>query len=117
MLCVSTRARIPRSRRRTNPSTHSNSFATIVSATPSMGQPGWPAAPFDLLGTDGERHTHESVRGANGAVIMFICNHCPYVKAVVAKIVRDMAELREHGIGSIAISSNDPAAYPEDSFE
>jgi hypothetical protein len=57
------------------------------------------------------------VRGPNGTVIMFICNHCPYVKAVVGKIVRDMTELREHGVGSIAISSNDPAAYPEDSFE
>ena len=57
------------------------------------------------------------MRGANGTVIMFICNHCPYVKAVVAKIVRDMTELREHGVGSIAIMSNDPAAYPDDSFD
>ena len=48
---------------------------------------------------------------------MFICNHCPYVKAVVAKIVRDMTELREHGVGSIAIMSNDPVAYPDDSFD
>lgn len=88
-----------------------------MSVSTPTGQPGWPAASFDLPGTDGRRHTHESVRGPNGTVIMFICNHCPYVKAVVAKIVRDMTELREHGVGSIAISSNDPAAYPEDSFE
>ena len=57
-------------------------------ATPS-GQLGWLAAPFDLPGTDGRRHTLESVRGAKGTVVMFICNHCPYVKAVVAKIVRE----------------------------
>ena len=48
---------------------------------------------------------------------MFICNHCPYVKAVVDKIVRDMSELAAHGVGSIAIMSNDPADYPDDSFD
>jgi peroxiredoxin len=89
----------------------------MVSLTTPTGQLGWLAAPFELPGTDGRRHTLESIRGAKGTVVMFICNHCPYVKAVVAKIVRDMAELRPHGIGSIAIMSNDPAAYPEDSFD
>ena len=89
----------------------------MVSLTTPAGQLGWPAAPFELPGTDGRRHTLESVRGAKGTVVMFICNHCPYVKAVVAKIVRDMTELGQHGIGSIAIMSNDPAAYPEDSFD
>ena len=48
---------------------------------------------------------------------MFICNHCPYVKAVRERIVRDCAELAGHGIGSVAIMSNDPSDYPEDSFE
>jgi len=89
----------------------------MISLSTPAGQIGWPAAPFDLPGTDGRRHTLESVRGAHGAVVMFICNHCPYVKAVAAKIVRDMNELRAHGIGGIAIMSNDPAAYPEDSFD
>ena len=89
----------------------------MVSLTTPAGQRGWPAAPFDLVGTDGRRHTLESVRGANGTIVMFICNHCPYVKAVIAKIVRDMTELRQHGVGSVAIMSNDPAAYPEDSFD
>jgi peroxiredoxin len=89
----------------------------MVSLTTPAGQLGWLAAPFDLPGTDGRRHTLESVRGAKGTVVMFTCNHCPYVKAVVAKIVRDMTELRQHGVGSIAIMSNDPAAYPEDSFD
>jgi hypothetical protein len=48
---------------------------------------------------------------------MFVCNHCPYVKAVRERLVRDCAELADHGIGSVAIMSNDPAEYPEDSFE
>jgi len=48
---------------------------------------------------------------------MFICNHCPYVKAVIDRIVRDCKELKEHGIGSVAISANDPTDYPEDSFD
>jgi len=59
----------------------------MVSLTTPAGRIGWPAAPCDLPGTDGRRHTLESVRGANGTVVMFICNHCPYVKAVGAKIV------------------------------
>ena len=89
----------------------------MVSLITPPGQPGWPAAPFDLPGTDGKRHSLQSVRGPNGTVVMFICNHCPYVKAVADKIVRDMAELARHGVGSIAVSSNDPTDYPEDSFE
>ena len=78
---------------------------------------GWKAQSFDLPGVDGRRHTLESARGRNGVLVMFICNHCPYVKAVVAKIVRDMSELARHGVGSIAVMSNDVAAYPADSFD
>jgi peroxiredoxin len=89
----------------------------MVSLTTPAGELGWLAAPFDLPGTDGRRHSLASVRGAGGTVVMFICNHCPYVKAVAAKIVRDMTELRPHGVGSIAVMSNDPAAYAEDSFD
>jgi len=89
----------------------------MVSLTTPRGQPGWPATPFDLPGTDGKRHSLQSVRGPNGTVVMFICNHCPYVKAVADKIVRDMAELATQGVGSVAIMSNDPAEYPEDSFD
>ena len=81
------------------------------------GTPGATAPLFDLPGTDGRRHTLASIRGANGTVVMFICNHCPYVKAVADKIARDMKELAAHGVGSVAIMSNDPAEYPEDSFE
>ena len=89
----------------------------MVSTTTPPGAAGWPAAPFDLPGTDGRRHTLESVRGPHGLVVMFICNHCPYVKAVIDKIVRDMAGLATLGVGSVAIMSNDPAAYEEDSFD
>lgn len=78
---------------------------------------GWKAVEFDLLGVDGSRHTLASARGPNGLLVMFICNHCPYVKAVTERIVRDCKELSGHGIGSIAIMSNDPTDYPEDSFD
>ena len=63
-------------------------MATITPA----GQVGWKAQPFDLMGVDGRRHTLEAVRGRNGLLVMFICNHCPYVKAVVDKIVRDAGQ-------------------------
>ena len=78
---------------------------------------GWPAAAFDLPGIDGRRHTLDSARGENGLLVMFICNHCPYVQAVAGKIARDTADLAALGIGSIAIMSNDAITYPEDSFD
>jgi len=78
---------------------------------------GWKAVDFNLAGVDGARYRLADVRGPNGLLVMFICNHCPYVKAVLDRIVRDCAELSTHGVGSVAIMSNDPADYPEDSFE
>ena len=78
---------------------------------------GWKAIDFDLLGVDGKRHSLASAKGENGLLVMFICNHCPYVKAVQDRIIRDVNELKSHGINAIAIMSNDPADYPEDSFE
>ena len=53
----------------------------------------------------------------NGLIVMFTCNHCPYVKAILERIVRDTTELSQHGINTIAIMSNDPSDYPEDSFD
>ena len=88
----------------------------MVSLTTPSGQLGARAARFDLPGIDGRRYTLESVHGTNGTVVMFICNHCPYVKAVVGKIVRDMTELRRHGVAGIAVMSNDTVTYPDDSF-
>ena len=78
---------------------------------------GWPAAWFDLPGTDGRRHTPDSARGERGLVVRCLANHCPYVRAVAAKIARDTDALAAVGIGSIAIMSNDAATYPEDSFD
>jgi len=89
----------------------------MVSLHTSVCDFGWKAVDFDLPGVDGKRHSLASARGPNGLLVMFICNHCPYVKAVIDRIVRDCRELADHGVGSIAIMSNDPADYPEDSFE
>ena len=89
----------------------------MVSTETSVCNFGWKAVDFDLAGVDGRRHTLASARGPNGLLVMFICNHCPYVKAVIERIVRDTKELAAQGIGSIAIMSNDPTDYPEDSFD
>jgi len=89
----------------------------MVATTTPLCDFGWPAPDFDLPGTDGRRHSPASARGPNGLLVMFICNHCPYVKAVIDRIVRDTRELTAHGIGSIAVMSNDPAEYPEDSWD
>ena len=78
---------------------------------------GWKAVDFDLPGVDGLRYNLATARGEKGLLVMFICNHCPYVKAVRDRIIRDVRELRTHGIRAIAVMSNDPADYPEDSFE
>lgn len=78
---------------------------------------GWKAPDFTLPGIDGKTHSLASLRGERGTLIMFICNHCPYVKAVVDRIVRDANELATLGVSSVAICSNDWRAYPEDSFD
>jgi peroxiredoxin len=78
---------------------------------------GWKAADFDLPGVDGMRYDLAAAKGEKGLLIMFICNHCPYVKAVRDRIIRDVKELQAHGVRAIAIMSNDPADYPEDSFD
>ena len=78
---------------------------------------GWQAPDFSLKGTDGKTYTMADVRGPNGTLVMFICNHCPYVKAVIDRIIRDAHELQKVGIGVIAINANDPTDYPDDSFD
>jgi len=78
---------------------------------------GKPAIDFDLLGVDGERWSLARSRGSRGLLVMFICNHCPYVKAVRERLVRDARELSPLGVNAVAIMSNDPADYPEDSYE
>jgi len=78
---------------------------------------GRPAPDFALPGVDGRTWTRDQCAGEKGLLVMFICNHCPYVKAVRERIVRDARELAAHGIRSVAIMSNDPTDYPEDSFD
>ncbi len=78
---------------------------------------GLPAKDFSLQGVDGNAWSLIDCKGEKGLLVMFICNHCPYVKAVIDRIVRDARGLDKYGINSVAIMSNDPGAYPEDSFD
>ncbi len=75
---------------------------------------GLPAIDFSLPDYDGRLWTLDECRGTNGTLVMFICNHCPYVKSIQAKLVRDTNELKALGVNSIAIMSNDYREYPED---
>ena len=78
---------------------------------------GEKAKDFNLLSTEKEKISLDMVKGDNGTLVMFICNHCPYVKAVIKDIVEDVKFLEDLGIKSVAIMSNDVKNYPEDSFE
>ena len=75
------------------------------------------AKDFKLLGIDGNSHLISDSKRENGLVVAFICNHCPYVQAIINKIVRDVADLSKIGIGFVGINSNDVEAYPDDSFD
>ena len=76
-----------------------------------------PAAEFRLPATDGKTYALDDVAGKKGTVVVFICNHCPYVKAVIDRMVADARVLMSEGVGFTAICSNDAASYPDDSFE
>jgi len=78
---------------------------------------GQAAKSFELKSTNNEIVKLNDVKGTNGTLVMFICNHCPYVKAVIKDIVEDCKNLEKLGVKSVAISANDPINYPEDSFE
>ena len=88
-----------------------------MAAIPPVCDFGWTAPDFTLPATDGRVLSLSDIRGARGTLVMFICNHCPYVLAVIDRIVRDARDLQEMGIGVAAICSNDARAYPADSFE
>lgn len=87
----------------------------MAATTPSIDLDA-PAPEFRLPATDGRTYALEDVAGKNGTVIVFICNHCPYVKAVIGRLVADARALMADGIGFAAICSNDAATHPDDSF-
>jgi len=78
---------------------------------------GMRAPDFHLLGVDGRSWALADVCGKNATVVMFLCNHCPFVKAAIGRIIRDARDLVAHDVGFVAIMSNDTAAYPADSYE
>lgn len=88
-----------------------------MAAQPPICDFGWKAPDFELPATDGRRYALSDIRGPKGTLIVFICNHCPYVKAIADRLAQDLAELRRLGIGVAAINANDAATHPEDSFE
>ncbi|HQU67589.1 MAG TPA: thioredoxin family protein [Albidovulum sp.] len=88
-----------------------------MAVTPPVCDFGWNAPSFTLPGTDGRDWSLDQIAGPNGTLLMFICNHCPYVQAVMDRMVRDAKDLQALGIGVAAISANDAEAYPADSFE
>jgi peroxiredoxin len=92
----------------------------MVALTTPICEFGWKAPDFKLLGVDGKSYSFSEIKGNNGTLVMFICNHCPYVKSVIHRIVEDISILNNKGIGAIAIMSNDvndPKYGHEDSFD
>jgi peroxiredoxin len=89
----------------------------MVLTSTSICDFGSKARDFALKGVDGKTYTLTDVRGHKGTLVVFICNHCPYVKASISRIVAEAKALREVGIGTIAIMPNDNEAYREDSFD
>jgi thiol-disulfide isomerase/thioredoxin len=77
---------------------------------------GWKAATFRLKGVDSYYHSLKQLAGPRGTVVVFMCNHCPYVKGIMPRLIRDARELQALGVNTIAINANDDRAYPEDSF-
>lgn len=87
----------------------------LTSLNPKLG---WrPSKEFSLLGVDNKSWSLSDVKGENGSVVMFICNHCPYVKAVADRLNHTAIILGSMGVGCIAINSNDALSYPDDDFE
>lgn len=88
----------------------------MAASTPDV-QTGWRAEPFNLPGIDGQWHSLTSLAGEKGTVVAFVCNHCPYVKAILPRLIHDTQALASHGVNVVAINSNDAQSYPDDSFE
>jgi peroxiredoxin len=88
-----------------------------MAATPPVCDFGWKAPDFRLPATEGKTYALSDIAGPNGTVVVFICNHCPYVKAVIDRIVRDAKDLAPFGVNTVAICSNDATSHPDDSFK
>ena len=86
-------------------------------ATPPICDFGWNAPGFSLPATDGKTYALSDIAGPRGTLIMFICNHCPYVTGVVDRLVAEAREVAALGIGVAAICANDARSYPADSFD
>jgi peroxiredoxin len=89
----------------------------MASISPPVCDFGWQAPDFSLKNVDGTTLSKDLLMGKNGLLVMFICNHCPYVKAILPRLIADVTELKMLGVNTVAIMSNDPTDYPEDSFE
>jgi peroxiredoxin len=89
----------------------------MASVNPPVCNFGWKAPSFSLQNIDLSNVSLEESMGENGLLVMFICNHCPYVKAILPRLVKDVRELKTLGINAVGIMSNDATDYPEDSFE
>jgi peroxiredoxin len=87
-----------------------------MAVSPPVCDFGRPAPGFTLPGTDGRLWSLHDIAGPRGTLVMFICNHCPYVQSILDRIIRDARALAQKGIGVLAICANDAVAYPEDSF-
>ena len=88
-----------------------------MAAVPPVCDFGWKAPGFELPATDGKLYSLDDLKGPNGVVVVFMCNHCPYVLAVLDRILRDAKDLQNFGVGFAGINANDAAMYPADSFE
>jgi peroxiredoxin len=88
-----------------------------MATTPPVCDFGWKAPEFRLPATDGKSYALSDLAGPKGTVVVFICNHCPYVKGAIDRIVRDARDLAGLGITTVAICSNDAESHPDDSFE
>ena len=89
----------------------------MASINPPVCDFGWPAPDFNLVNIDGSLVSRGLIMGKNGLLVMFICNHCPYVKAILPRLITDVTELKMLGVNTVAIMSSDPTDYPEDSIE
>ena len=88
----------------------------MASINPPVCDFGWQALDFNLVDVNGNLVSRDLAMGKNGLLVMFICNHCPYVKAILPRLIHDVSELKMLGVNTVAIMSNDPSDYPEDSL-